>query len=81
MQDLTGVVDGLHMRSPGCLPRYRSRRTHGCVHIKIFDAERMSGRIHAKEAEGEPDMYAAQIDGGLVGKFECLDWSFSGAAQ
>ena len=41
----------------------------------------MSGRIHAAEAEGEADMYAAPMDGGLVGRFECLDWSFSGAGQ
>ncbi len=60
--------------SESALPRVASTE-------KTFDAERMSGRIHAKEAEGEPDTYAAQMDGGLAGKFECLDWSFSGADQ
>ena len=48
---------------------------------KLFDAERMNGRNHAKEAEGEPDMYADQMAGGPAGGFERLDWSFSGADQ
>ena len=80
MEYLTDVVDGLHMRSP--LPPLVSESAHPrVVSTENFDAERMSGRIHAKEAESEPDMYTGRMDGGLAGQFECLDWSFSGADQ
>jgi hypothetical protein len=41
----------------------------------------MSGRIYGTEAEGKAGTYAAPMDGGLAGRFECLDWSFSGAGQ
>ena len=79
---LTGVDYGLHMSNPRLPPSVsESARPKGCVHGKDFNADKMSGRIHANEAEGKPDTYAARMDGGLAGQFECLSWSFSGADQ
>ena len=79
-EDLTDVVDGLHMSNPKIASLGVGVGASKVASTeKLFDAERMSGRIHAKEAEGEPDKHADQMAGGLAGRFERLDWSFFGA--